>query len=564
MFNTTLKNHSKRFTQFASESSFWGKIWPSLVIGIILATAPGFYVGKIVLLHAESPIRFWLETIVLLFGPLLIVGALLIWNTRLLMAVWRGGFWAICRFVLIVLFVLVFGFTLTESFWRFTGNILLTRAKSHVLEAGYQLAIPQNAPRLPDVQNAVVLFNQAWNAPSMRKFGSPQPIYENPPQGRFTENTKQYLPLKDTDNHSKDLFFEKKTELDFISDFNHDAIAGHLTRQQKKYANLLLKEHEDAFQLMDKVFEARGVDWGIDYQIKLGAVGYPIPSIAYSLTVAKLLRFRALVQAMDNNPQGAVKSLECALFLGDMMGQVHDLIGAMLDIAVVRLIAPTAHVILQRFPAKGYDGAEILSFLKPERVSDTFDHAMEYEMFVFPGFMENMKIDIYYPFILFDEASLIEANVRLMKCFNRPEEYEKVQKDFTRHGWLLGMISTPYFEQMAEKTNETVTVCTQAKLAIEAELFHRKYKRWPVHVEDLEAFDTDNVYSGAFPAVKVTGAFVPKAHSAEGNQVTQAQKNETPQTDSSGWLYDSTKGMIYVNSTVHDSRNVPYSFYGFE
>jgi hypothetical protein len=259
-----------------------------------------------------------------------------------------------------------------------------------------------------------------------------------------------------------------------------------------------------------------------------------------------------------------VKSLECALFLGDMMGQIHDLIGAMLDIAIVRLIAPTARVILQGLPARGYDGAEILPFLNSERVWSVFDQSMEYELFVFPSFMERMKWDIYYPFILFDEASLMETNVRLMQCINQSAEYEKVQNDFANRGWLLGCIQSPHFGYMAEKTNESMTVCTQAKLAIEAGLFHRKYKRWPVNAEELDAFDTDNVYSSVLPAVKVTGLFVAKSRSAEGNQVTLAKKGETPQTDGSGWLYDSNTGIIYVNSTVHDSRNIPYSFYGFE
>ena len=69
---------------------------------------------------------------------------------------------------------------------------------------------------------------------------------------------------------------------------------------------------------------------------------------------------------------------------------------------------------------------------------------------------------------------------------------------------------------------------------------------------------------GTLPAVKVTGAFVSNAANPVGNLVILTSSSSVPTGGSSGWLYDSTQGILFINSTVKDSKALPYSFYGFE
>jgi len=129
---------------------------------------------------------------------------------------------------------------------------------------------------------------------------------------------------------------------------------------------------------------------------------------------------------------------------------------------------------------------------------------------------------------------------------------------------ILAAIAIPRFAQMLEKSKEGATKGNIGAMKSAAEIYYGNWQGvWPTTLWSTSAFtfsqNLDNV-----PLVKVTGAFVPGSTNPSGNIVTYAVQNGVPTTDSSGWMYDSTGGYVFVNSTTQDSQGMAYSFYGFQ
>jgi hypothetical protein len=312
---------------------------------------------------------------------------------------------------------------------------------------------------------------------------------------------------------------------------------------------------------------------------------------------ARLLGCRAFVQFIDRDAAGAARSLETGLLLGGMVEQTHNIIGSMIDSAIVKQMATMVHTVLPLLEEKGHAGMELLPYLDPERIKKGFKSSMDNELFGRSLFVENTGwLDFakdsmgdndlfgiwrnkyfnfffavfYRPFIMFDLATSYGYKVAIMKSMiNNEGNFGQEEKDYQRKGWFLGLFNLPKFAQLGEKMRESMTSCGQARLSILARMFHQKYKRWPATLEEFEKWCRANWCplsdsQSPIPEVSVTGAFVPKAPSPEGNNITMTRKGKVPTTSGSGWLYDSHTGAIYVNSTVKDSHAIPYSFYGFE
>ncbi len=129
---------------------------------------------------------------------------------------------------------------------------------------------------------------------------------------------------------------------------------------------------------------------------------------------------------------------------------------------------------------------------------------------------------------------------------------------------ILAAIAIPKFAQMLEKSREGATKGNLGSLKSAASIYYGDQQGlWPTTLNSFSTY-TFSKYMGTLPAVKVTGAFVANSPNPVGNGVIVTASSAIPTAGSSGWLYDSTNGIVYVNSTVQDSKTLPYSFYGFE
>ncbi len=129
---------------------------------------------------------------------------------------------------------------------------------------------------------------------------------------------------------------------------------------------------------------------------------------------------------------------------------------------------------------------------------------------------------------------------------------------------ILAAIALPKFAYMLEKTREGSTKGNIGSIKSATVIYYGDIQGlWPTTLNTANPY-TFSKYLGYIPIVKVTGAFVQNSPSPVGNIVINTTSQAVPTAGSSGWLYDSTNGMVFVNSTVQDSKAMPFSFYGFE
>jgi prepilin-type N-terminal cleavage/methylation domain-containing protein len=129
---------------------------------------------------------------------------------------------------------------------------------------------------------------------------------------------------------------------------------------------------------------------------------------------------------------------------------------------------------------------------------------------------------------------------------------------------ILAAIAIPRFAQMLEKSREGSTKGNLGAIKSAASIYYGDVQGvWPTTLNSATVYGFSR-YLDSISPVKVTGAFVAGSTSPAGARMAVTSLSGVPTGSNTGWLYDSSLGNIYVNSTVDDSKAIPYSFYGFE
>lgn len=129
---------------------------------------------------------------------------------------------------------------------------------------------------------------------------------------------------------------------------------------------------------------------------------------------------------------------------------------------------------------------------------------------------------------------------------------------------ILAAIAIPRFAQMLEKSREGATKGNLGAIKSAASIYYGDVQGiWPTTLCSVSQYAFSR-YLDNISSVKVTGSFVAGSASPAGNLVSMTTMGSAPTASYTGWMYDSNMGNVFVNSTVQDSKSIPYSYYGFE
>ncbi len=128
----------------------------------------------------------------------------------------------------------------------------------------------------------------------------------------------------------------------------------------------------------------------------------------------------------------------------------------------------------------------------------------------------------------------------------------------------LAAIAIPKFTLIVEKSREGATKGNLGSIRAAISLYYGG--TGGVFPSTLQTGQNNfmSAYLSEMPMVEVTGVFMPNATPPAGSIVNYTTTGSVPTGTSSGWLYDSVNGRVYVNSTIHDSQDLSFSYYGFE
>jgi len=140
---------------------------------------------------------------------------------------------------------------------------------------------------------------------------------------------------------------------------------------------------------------------------------------------------------------------------------------------------------------------------------------------------------------------------------------------------ILAAIAIPRFAQMLEKAREGSTKGNIGAIKSAVSIYYGDWEGvWPETLS-VGIATSFSLYMDVIPEVKVTHPWNSLINPDGGRVVSTTTMNEPAATtttkpgtnipgDGYGWLYNSTTGNVWVNNISKDSKQVPYSLYGYE
>ena len=129
---------------------------------------------------------------------------------------------------------------------------------------------------------------------------------------------------------------------------------------------------------------------------------------------------------------------------------------------------------------------------------------------------------------------------------------------------ILAALALPKFASLVEKSREAATKGNLNSMQSAISIYYGDTEGvYPDYLIVSQLY-TFSRYLEAMPPVKATHSGIGNgiSESPSGTQVVHTS-NENILVTGTGWLYSSISGHVYVNSSARDSKNSPYSTYGY-
>jgi prepilin-type N-terminal cleavage/methylation domain-containing protein len=129
---------------------------------------------------------------------------------------------------------------------------------------------------------------------------------------------------------------------------------------------------------------------------------------------------------------------------------------------------------------------------------------------------------------------------------------------------ILAALALPKFAQLVEKSREAATKGNMNSVRSAVSIYYGDNEGiYPTYLECGSGYLFSR-FMDKVPPVKATHAGVGNgtAESPSGTDVLYTN-DEVCATKSSGWRYNSNTGRVFVNSSATDSKEMPYSTYGY-